>query len=60
MDTYCNMRTALRHLFDRAINPAYHSGGMTNTGMVRQGFGNDKPPTILERLKRFYGTPSIK
>ena len=59
MDTYRNMRTALRQLFDRAINHAYHSRGMTNTGMARQGFGNNEPPVILECLKRLYGTPIL-
>ena len=33
---------------------------MTNTGMTRQGFGNNEPPAILERLKRLYGTPSLQ
>ena len=33
---------------------------MTNTGMARRGFGNDGPPTILELLKRLYGTPSLQ
>ena len=31
-----------------------------NTGMARRGFGNDKPPAIIERLKIFYGTPSLQ
>ena len=54
------MRTALQKIFERSINPVYNSGGMMNTGMARQGFGNDKPPAILERLKIFYGTPRLK
>ena len=33
---------------------------MVNTGMARQGFRNDKPPAILERLNIFYGTPSLQ
>ena len=33
---------------------------MTNTGMARQGLGNDEPPTILECLKRFYGTQRLQ
>ena len=33
---------------------------MTNTGMARRGFGNNKPPDILEHLKRLYGTPSLQ
>ena len=33
---------------------------MTNTGMARQGFGNDEPPTILKLLKILYGTPRLK
>ena len=28
--------------------------------MARRGFGNDKTPAILKRLKRFYGTPSLQ
>ena len=34
--------------------------GMTNIGMSRQGFGNDKPPAILECLKRLYITPILQ
>ena len=33
---------------------------MTNTGMSRLGFGNYKPPAILERLKILYVPPSLK
>ena len=33
---------------------------MTNTGMTRRWFRNDKPPAILKRLKRLYGTPSLQ
>ena len=33
---------------------------MTNTGMVRQGFGNDEPTAILEHRKRLYGTPRLQ
>ena len=33
---------------------------MKNTGMVRQGICNYKPPAILELLKRLYGTPSLQ
>ena len=54
------MRTALRQLFEKAIDTAYHSGGMTNTGMVRQVFGNEKTPSIFKRLKRLCGTPSLQ
>ena len=60
LDTCCIMRTALQQLFDRAINHAHHSGGMTNTGMARQGFGNEKPPAILKRLNRLYGTKILQ
>ena len=59
-DTYHNMCTALQQLFERAINTAYHSGKMTNTGMARQDLGNEKIPTILERHKRLFGTPSLQ
>ena len=60
LDTHQNMRTALRKIFKITINNAYHSGGMTKTGMARRGFGNDEPPAILEHLKRLYDTPSLK
>ena len=60
LETFHNMRTALQKLFERSINPVYHSGGMMNTGTARMGFGNDEPPAILELLKIFYGTPSLK
>ena len=33
---------------------------MKNTGVARQGFDNDKPPAIIKRLKRLYGTPSLQ
>ena len=33
---------------------------MTNTGMVMQGFRIDKTPSILKRLKRLYGTPTLQ
>ena len=58
LDTFCNMRTALRHPFEWAVNPAYHSGGITNTVMSGRVFGNDKPPAILERLKILYSHQS--
>ena len=28
--------------------------------MARQGFGTNEPPTIIERLKRLYGTPILQ
>ena len=33
---------------------------MTNTGIGRQEFGNDKSPAILECLKSLYGTQILK
>ena len=33
---------------------------MTNTGMARWEFINEKPPAILEHLKILYGTPSLQ
>ena len=54
------MRTALHQLLERAIDPVYHSGGMTNTGMARRGFAKDKTPAILESLKRLYDKPSLQ
>ena len=33
---------------------------MTNTGMVMQGFGNEKPTSVLELPKRLYGKPSLQ
>ena len=54
------MRTTLQQLFEGSIDHAYHSGGMTNKGMARRGFGSDKPPAILELLKRLYGTQSLQ
>ena len=60
MDTYRNMCTSLRQIFERSIDPAYHSGVMTNTGMASRGFGSDKPPAIFERLNILYGTPILK
>ena len=60
LETYHNMRTALRQIFEIAIDPEYHSGVITNTGMARQVFDNNKTTTILERLKILYGTPSLQ
>ena len=28
--------------------------------MARRWFGNDEPPTILDRLKKLYGTPILQ
>ena len=33
---------------------------MTNKGIARRVFVNDKPPAILKRLKRLYVTPSLQ
>ena len=33
---------------------------MTNTGMARRVFCNNKPPVILERLKILCGTPILQ
>ena len=33
---------------------------MINTGTERRGFCNDKPPHIIEHLKRLYGTLSLQ
>ena len=33
---------------------------MANTGMKRRGFVNDQKSAILERLKIFYGPPSLQ
>ena len=60
LDTYRNIRTALQHLFEISIAHAYHSGGMTNTGMAKRRFGNNKPPVILERLNKLYVTTSLQ
>ena len=54
------MWNALRHLFVQDIDPAYYSGGMTNTGIARRGFGNNEPPDILKRLNRLYVTSSLQ
>ena len=58
--TFYNMRTALQHLFEWAINSSYHSGLMKNTGMAGRGFENDKPPAILKCISRLYGTPRLQ
>ena len=59
-DNFDNVRTALRLLFERIIDPAYHSGGTGTGGLARRGFGNDEPPDILARLQRLYGKPSLQ
>ena len=59
LGTFRNMCTALQQLFEIAIDSVYRPGVMTNTGMERRGFVNDQQPAILERLKIFYGPPSL-
>ena len=59
-DNFENVRTALRLLFERIIDQAYHSGGTGTGGLARRGFGNDEPPDILARLQRLYGKPSLQ
>ena len=60
LDTNRNIHTALIQLFKRAIDLPHHSGGMTNIGMARRGFGNDKPPAIIERFTILYRTPILQ
>ena len=59
-DNFENVCTALRLLFERIIDQAYHSGGTGTRGLARRGFGNDEPPDILARLQRLYGKPYPK
>ena len=59
-DNFENVRTALRLLFERIIDKAYHSGGTGATGLAIRGFGNDEPPEIMARLQRLYGKPSLQ
>ena len=59
-DNFDNVRTALRLLFERIIDQAYHSGGTGTGDLARRGFGNDEPPDILARLYRLYGKPSLQ
>ena len=49
-DILKNVRTAVMTLLERVIDPTYHSEKMD-----RHGFGNYKPPAILNRLQRLYG-----
>ena len=49
-DNFENDRTALRLLFERIIDQAYHLGGTGTGGLARRGFGNNEPPEILARL----------
>ena len=60
LDTYRNMRYAVRKIFDRAIDRIYHSGGIKKIGMARLGFDNDKPTSIIELLKRFMAQQAYK
>ena len=50
-DNFENVRTALRLLFERIIDQAYHSGGTGTGGLARRGFGNNEPPNILARIQ---------
>ena len=49
-----NIQTALKTMFERIIDPAYHSAGMGRTG-----FGTDKASAILQRIQTLYGKPSL-
>ena len=53
-DNFKNVQTELKTIFERIINPAYHSVGMGCTG-----FGTDEAPAILQRLQTLYGKPSL-
>jgi hypothetical protein len=58
-ETFRAVRGALKDLFERVIDEAFHSSA-TATSMGLRGFGNDKPPDILLRLQRLYGQPSLQ
>jgi len=58
-ETFRAVRGALKDLFERVIDEAFHSSA-TATSMGLRGFGNDEPPDILLRLQRLYGQPSLQ
>ena len=58
-ETFRAVRTALKDMFERVIDDAFHSSA-TATNMGLRGFGNDEPPDILARLQRLYGQPSLQ
>lgn len=58
-ETFRMVRSALKDLFERVIDEAFHSSA-TATNMGLRGFGNDEPPNILSRLQRLYGQPSLQ
>ena len=53
-DNFNNLQMALKMLFERITDPAYHSSGM---GRIR--FGMDKALAILQRLHTLYVKPSL-
>jgi hypothetical protein len=57
-ETFRAVRGALKNLFERVIDEAFHASA-TATNMGLRGFGNDEPPDILARLQRLYGKPSL-
>ena len=57
-DTFRAVRGAVKDLFERVIDEAFHSSA-TATNMGQRGFGNDEPPDILSCLQRLYGQPSL-
>ena len=53
-DNFNNFQMALKTMFKRIINTAYHL-----VGMGRTGFGTDKSPSILKQLHTLCGKPSL-
>ena len=58
LDTFETINMALKTMFERVIDKAYHTTG--NTGIMGNGFGQLTPFEILQRLRTSYGQATIE
>jgi len=58
LDSYETINMALKTMFERVIDKAYHTTG--NTGIMGNGFGQLTPFVILQRLRTSYGQATIE
>jgi hypothetical protein len=56
-DSFKNIKTALKKMFERVIDSSFHTSG--NAALMSTGFGTMTPPEIMARLRRLYGKATI-
>jgi hypothetical protein len=57
-DSFKNIKTALKKMFERVIDSSFHTSG--NAALMSTGFGTMTPPEIMARLRRLYGKATIQ